>query len=172
MEDDYLATDDEEEGSPQKTVCTHSHRKKIDAQRRAQLARARNLAQKRMDKHELNDTARVLSVLENVSEKESLTAAQYCSNWNHSDLKPSCNLFIDNEAIEVGDDDSDLNTTSSAEDSFIKDSDEESTISEREVSHPQKRHKGSKAQEVSCKEDPDISSGEGCASEESDGEVM
>lgn len=167
-----MATDDEEEGSPHTTVCTHSHRKKIDAQRRAQLARARALAQKRMDKHELNETARVLSVLENVSEKESPTAAQYCSNWNKSDLKPSCNPFIEDEAIEVGDDDSDLNTASSGEDSFINDSDEESTISERQVSHPRKRHKGSKAQEVAYKEDPDITSRVGCASDESDGEVI
>jgi len=169
-----LATDDEEEGSPQTTVCTHSHRKKIDAQRKAQLARARILAQKRMDKHELNEEARILSVLDNVSEKESPAAAQYCYKWERSGLKPSSNPYIEDEAIEVGDDDSDLNTSaSSGDDSFINDSDEESTFSEREASHPRKRHKGSKAQEVENKEDPDSTSGVGCAaSDESDGEVM
>lgn len=167
-----MATDDEEEGSPQTTVRTHFDRKKIDAQRKAQLARARVLAQKRMDEHELNESARVLSVLDNVSEKESPTAAQYCNKWERSGLKPSSNPFIDDEAIEVGDDDSDLNTTSSGEDSFINDSDEESTFSEREVSHRRKRHKGSKAQEVKKKEDPDITSGVKCASDESDGEVV
>ena len=172
MEDDYLATDDEEEGSPQRTACTHSHRKKIDAQRKAQLAHARALAQQRMDKYELNEEARVLSVLNNVSEKESPTAAEYCNKWDRSGLKPSSNPFIEDEAIEVGDDDSDLNTSSSGENSFINDSDEESTIPEKEIFHSRKRHKGSMAQEVACKEDPDITSGVGCTSDESDGEVM
>ena len=106
--DIYLSTDDEGgDGSLQHTKRSAVQMAKEEALIRAQLARAKKLAQKRMDRHEERESERVFAVLDNVSERE---AAQLHGSRRTSQPKfdPALNPYIDHEALEVGDSDSDL----------------------------------------------------------------
>lgn len=143
-EDEYLATDDEGDDDAVSSHRSLSQRRETEAIQRAELARARKLVSRRVNEHELKETSRVFSMLDNVSEKEPCSFGYGLhGRERRAGLDPSRNQFIDNEAIEVGDDDSDIAADEAAgvedgENSFIANSDSED---EDSSSPPPKRHR-------------------------------
>ena len=94
-----------------------------------ELAKARRVASIHIDKHEKNESERVFSLLDNISEANAPSFYHDCSR-KKSNLNPSHNQFIDFEAEEVGDDDSNIvadgtekGENNDGDSSFINDSD-------------------------------------------------
>jgi len=106
-EDRYLSTDDEGTGTPLTKAQSQAQRDKQEAVQRAELARARQVAHKRIGQHEQNQTKRAFAVLDNVSERES-PSWKSRSRRVGTRFDPALNPHIDNEAAEAGDSDSDL----------------------------------------------------------------
>jgi len=106
--DTYLSTDDEGDGSP-------LHRNKARnmaeeaAHQQAELARAKRMAHRQIEYQKDMEIERAFAVLDNVREGE--TRLQRQKNKpakSKSQLKPSDNCFIDDEAAEAGESDSDM----------------------------------------------------------------
>jgi len=117
--DMYLSTDDEGDGS-------RRNRKKSGAkastnkQLAIELERAKQVAFRRMERHQAMEMERAFAVLDNVPERES---AALRGQWKKakSPLDAAHNPFIDNEAVEAGESDSDMeeaNSKMQEEDSF------------------------------------------------------
>ena len=96
-----------------------------EAQQRAELNRARKLAQQRMDRHEAHERARAFAVLDNVSERESPSWREM-KTTSRSKFDPALNPHIDHEAVEAGDSDSDVQRDN---DSFIASDSSVTTVS-------------------------------------------
>lgn len=104
--DTYLSTDDEgDEDSLLPKVARK--RSKKQALEQEELALAKRVAKCRIERHEIMEIERAFAVLDNVQEGKS-----YRQRNRHSKSKPQLNPrqnpFIQNEAVEVGDSDSDL----------------------------------------------------------------
>jgi len=87
-----------------------------EALHRAELNRARKLAQQRINQQEARERARAFAVLDNVSERESFSCPERRKKRRSKLLDPALNPHIDHEAVEAGDSDSDVQREN---DSFI-----------------------------------------------------
>lgn len=148
MEDGYLATDDEGDDFPgccKDCLVAQQQEKDNDARQRVALAKAREVASRRIEKHERNESDRVFSLLDNISEANAHSFYQHLGRKKRN-LSPSHNPFIDFEAVEVGDDDSDIVADGTkkgeidGDSSFINDSDsDEQEDKSLSTSPPSKR---------------------------------
>lgn len=128
--DMYLSTDDEgEDGGPKRSAAQMA---KEEALHRSQLARARKLAQRRMDRHEEREIERAFAVLDNVPEKES-SPLFGSRKKSKPELGPALNPYIDHEALEVGDSDSNLADVDGDNDTFIASDSSPITVSNIEI---------------------------------------
>lgn len=121
-DDDFIDTDDESSSSmaQQKSKqCTKNE--KYNSKDVAELEQAKQLAFQRMEENEEHEEARVFSLLDNLS--DNISYSQHIAiSRKKSSCQPQENQFIDFEAKEVGDDDSDILADGDENDeSFIDD---------------------------------------------------
>ena len=103
--DMYLSTDDE--GDEDSFHKKKARKGDWDAIQEAELAQAKRVAGRRMERHENMEIERAFAVLDNVREGEAhVRRSRYSKPRSH--LNPLHNPFIENEAVEVADSDSDL----------------------------------------------------------------
>ena len=102
----YLSTDDEGDGNPSLRERARNVAKESAVQQ-AELAQARRLAHRRMERHEVLEIERAFAVLDNVQEGD-LRPVKNNRSKTKPQLNPSHNPYIDNEADEARQSDSDL----------------------------------------------------------------
>lgn len=128
--DKYLSTDDEEDEDSSFHPKKARNGCKKDAQQQAELAQAKRVAHRRMERQEIMEIERAFAALDNVREGAGhLRESRYSKS--KSQLNPLQNPFIENEAAEVRDSDSDLADEESF-DSLISSSQPDTSTEEEE----------------------------------------
>lgn len=132
--DTYLSTDDEEDVvlMHPKKACKGS---KKEALQLAELSQAKRVAQRRMERQEIMEIERAFAVLDNVQERAVPPLRKNHYSRSNPQLNPRHNPFIENEAVEVGESDSDLADEESF-DTLRSRSDADTAMDEEEDSKP------------------------------------
>jgi len=130
VHDMYLSTDDEGDGHP-------FHKKKarnIDKEE-AELAQAKEVAHQRMKRHEVMEIERTFAVLDNVREGETFQLKNKRPQQPKCGLNPALNPYIENEAAEAKESDSDLADEESFESATFSVDSDMSTVETEEKFH-------------------------------------
>jgi len=104
--DMYLSTDDEGDGQPRPPKKARDVNKEAALQA-AELARAKRVAHRQMDRVDVMEIERAFAVLDNVREGD-LNLQKFNRSKSKPRLDPSLNPYIDDEAAEARQSDSDM----------------------------------------------------------------